>query len=192
MHTVAIETQHGVCMYYHFQLLILRPLKFWLTTIHVMWDINNVEQSYPSAFGWQFTTCRSIPLFLIYIASLPHFFSYSSISLTSITYHLQLSQRSTRVPGLSCEFWSRMYQWIQYDCGYSCWDILHIDCSCYDWYDVTDLNFVSKFCHWLSFCFLPSQWQAKRYQIHLSAPSLIWSQDLLHGPYDSCTCIVTN
>ena len=121
-------------------------LNSWATDAHDRWAMDNVALSHSSTFTGQSTACRSIHSFFINIAQLPHFALCSSFSLIFMTYHKQFLKCWLCAPGPNAEWCSWMHGWIQHDSGHSYRFALRINLAFSDWYAITDLNFVSKFC----------------------------------------------
>jgi len=144
-----LETHHRhlkVCLkYYRLHLAALRPLNFWSTTIYVVWVRDEVAQSHSCEFGWQFTACRSFHYVVIHVAWLHHLFSSSSSSSIVMTYHEEFYISQPCAPGLCGELWSLMSAQMPHDGHHSERFIVSTDCSFYDLYDITDLNFVITF-----------------------------------------------
>jgi len=121
--------------------------QFLISAIHAIWVRNDVALSHSRAFGRQFTACRTFHLFLVNIARLPHLSLSSSFSSISMTYHKQFQISQPCARGLCGELCSWIHGWMQHDGRRSDWFVLSTDCSFYDTYDITHLNFVSMFRH---------------------------------------------
>jgi len=142
-----INIQHCVSEYYHLHLGCLLPLNLWSTSIHVIWAGNAVALPHPSAFGRQFTACRSCDLFLVNVPRLRHVSSASSFSSYSMTYHKHFQSSQPCAPGLGEELCSWMHGWIQHTGRHADRFVFGTHRSFYNWYDITHLHFVCIFRH---------------------------------------------
>ena len=154
MHTVIIDCQCTVSRYRYLPPKASRRRNFWSTTLHGMWVIHDVCLSRSSAFGEQFTGCRSIHWFSIFIARLPHLPLSTLSSSISMTYRKQSSNARPWAAALWAELCSWMDGSMQHDGCHSSQCAFHFDCSFDDTYDITNLNFVSKFGLYFSIDFL--------------------------------------
>jgi hypothetical protein len=150
---VVLDSQYNCSLNNCLHLKAWRHLNFWFTTIHYIWPINDGGQSDSSTFGWQFTVFWYICYFLMWTAQHYHLCMFRTLFSISITYHTWYSNSGPCVPAPSGELCDWMYGLMQYDGYYSFWIALCIDSSCYPSYEITDLNFVSKFHHYFSCCF---------------------------------------
>jgi len=71
----------------------------------------------------------------------------SSFSAISMTYHNEFPKSQPCEPGVYGELGSWMEESMQHDSHHSDKFVLSTDRSFYNWYDITHLNFVSKFWH---------------------------------------------
>lgn len=145
MPKVIIDSQLSVSRHNHLHPKALKPLNLLSTTIHGVCTMNGICLARFSAFSWQFAACRSIHLFLIDIAQLPHPFSSSSFSLLRMMYYNEFSQSWRPVSGLSRELGGVMHASMQHNSRHLSWFTVRIDRTFYDLFDIADFNYVGNF-----------------------------------------------
>jgi hypothetical protein len=186
IHMVCIGGQYTASAYYHLHWKASRPLRFRATTIQSIRMMNELDPSWFSICDQQFTVQKLIDEFSIYVAWPPHHSSSSWFSLTSMTYLKQWTISLVFAEGLSGELGSWQCRLKQPDGCYCSGFRMCIDRFLYEWYAITDLKFVSKFCLKFRFCFIIEPKPATPYNICLLSVNLIWSVELSHGLYDPC------
>jgi len=154
IHTVFFGSLYTLSMNYHLNPKSSILHSFWATTIHVICTMNDVCPWHCNAFGWHFTAWKSMTLFSIYIARRPDSSGVSSFSSISMTYCKQFSIVWTCAGGLSRELCSWLHGLMQTDSCLSSGFWMCFDRSFHKLYDITDLNFVDKFCLKFRFCFM--------------------------------------
>jgi hypothetical protein len=142
MHTVIIYNHYIALMYNYWNRKASRPHRVRAITLHIIWAMINAGPLHFSTFAQQLTASRFIYKFVIYMSPLSHLSVSSSLSILPMMYHTQLSKSKPCAAGLNGELCGWMHGVIQDDSYHWSGFSLDIDCSFYDYYDMTDCNCV--------------------------------------------------